>query len=129
MTDRVFFPGQIIPPQPVEPGKKTGTVQKQQGKNFAAFLAQKIAEGAQLKFSQHALERIRQRGIEITPAEMEKILAGVEKAAQKGAKESLLLMPDKAFIVSIKNRTVITAVDAAGMKENVFTNIDSAVLL
>ena len=51
----------------------------------------------------------------------------MDRAAQKGARESLVLLDDVALVVSIKNRTVITAVDAANLKENVFTNIDSAV--
>jgi flagellar operon protein len=47
----------------------------------------------------------------------------------KGAKQSLFMMNDVAMVVSIKNRTVITAVDHDSMKENVFTNIDSAAII
>ena len=54
---------------------------------------------------------------------------GVDRAAAKGAKESLVLVDNAALVVSIKNRTVITAVDQAHLKENVFTNIDSAVIV
>jgi len=53
----------------------------------------------------------------------------VSKAAAKGARESLILLDDKAFVVSVRNRTVITAVDGEHLKENVFTNIDSAVIV
>ena len=61
---------------------------------------------------------------------MQKLQQAVGKAAQKGARESLVLMqPDLAFVVSVRNRTVITAVDGDSMKENVFTNIDSAVIV
>ena len=56
-------------------------------------------------------------------------MAGVDRAAAKGAKESLVMIDDVALVVSVKNRTVITAVDKAQLKENVFTNIDSAVIV
>jgi len=59
---------------------------------------------------------------------MARLQDGVERAAAKGAREALVLMDDMAFVVSVKNRTVITAVDAARMKHNVFTGIDSAVI-
>ncbi|HEX3047301.1 MAG TPA: flagellar biosynthesis protein, partial [Bacillota bacterium] len=53
----------------------------------------------------------------------------VNKAEAKGARESLILMDQMALVVSIKNRTVITAVDNESLKDNVFTNIDSAVIV
>ena len=52
----------------------------------------------------------------------------MDKLAAKGGRESLVLVDRMAFVVSVKNRTVITAVDQAGMRDQVFTNIDSAVL-
>jgi flagellar operon protein len=58
-----------------------------------------------------------------------KIEDAVERASQKGANESLLLMDDLAFIVSVKNRTVITVIDGQHLKDNVFTNIDSAIIV
>lgn len=61
--------------------------------------------------------------------ELSRLAGGVNRAAAKGARESLVLMDDKAFVVSVRNRTVITAVDGENMKENVFTNIDSAVIV
>ncbi len=59
---------------------------------------------------------------------MSRLEAAVEKAGQKGGKESLILLDDLAFVVSVKNRTVITAVGADRMADNVFTNIDSVVI-
>lgn len=82
-----------------------------------------------LQFSNHAIERIRSRGIVMGPERMEKLSQAIDKAASKGAKETLVMAGDSAFIVSVKNRTVITAMDAKAMKENVFTNIDSTVLI
>lgn len=82
-----------------------------------------------LKFSQHAVERMRSRGITIQPDEMKAIEAAVQKAANKGAKDTLVISGDKALIVSAKNNTIVTLMDKNLMKENVFTNIDSTVFV
>lgn len=82
-----------------------------------------------LKVSSHAQTRLQSRDIQLDQNAWERVLGGVDKAAQKGAKESLVLIDDIALVVSVKNRTVITAVDRANLKENVFTNIDSAVVV
>lgn len=82
-----------------------------------------------LKLSSHAQTRLSSRNIELDSAAWNRVLGGIEKAAAKGAKESLVLVDDAALVVSIKNRTVITAVDKASLKDNVFTNIDSAIVV
>lgn len=87
------------------------------------------APPAPLKFSSHAIARIRDRGIAMGKEQMDKLEKAVDTAAAKGAKESLILSNDAAFIVSVKNRTVITVVDRNNMNGNVFTNIDSTVVL
>ncbi len=87
------------------------------------------AVGDSLKFSQHALDRMQSRGISFKPDDLARLNDAVDKAAKKGSKESLVLMGDNALIVSVKNRTVVTAMDREAMKENVFTNIDSTVIL
>lgn len=82
-----------------------------------------------LKFSNHAVERMRSRGVSFTPEQMTKLENAVQKAAQKGGRDSLVLMNDTAVIVSVKNNTVVTVVDKASLKENVFTNIDSTIVI
>ena len=99
------------------------------GNSFSEILNKQIDTDKELKFSKHAMERLSNRQINISPEKMEKLNSAVEKADLKGSKESLILMDDLAFVVSIKNRTVITAVDGNSMKDNVFTNIDSAVII
>jgi len=84
---------------------------------------------APLKFSAHAQQRLESRNIRLTNDDVAKMNAMADKAAAKGAKQSLFMMRDVAMVVSITNRTVITAVDQQSMKENVFTNIDSAAIL
>ena len=78
--------------------------------------------------SGHALQRVRRRGIEVTQATLARLQNGVERAAGKGARESVVFVDSTAFVVSVRNRTVITAVDRDHMKDHVFTNIDSAVI-
>ena len=82
-----------------------------------------------LKFSAHAMQRLQSRNISLTSEDVTKMNAMADKAAAKGAKNSLFIVRDVAMVVSIKNRTVITAVDSDSMKENVFTNIDSAAII
>jgi flagellar operon protein len=82
-----------------------------------------------LKVSNHAKSRLASRNIELDKAAWDRVMSGVDKAAAKGAKDSLVMLDDVALVVSVKNRTIITAVDKAQLKENVFTNIDSAVIV
>lgn len=82
-----------------------------------------------IKFSNHAIERMQTRGISYTPERLQKLDEAVKKAAAKGSKDTLVLMDDSALIVSVKNNTVVTVMDKSNLKENVFTNIDSTVVL
>jgi flagellar operon protein len=91
--------------------------------------AQAPAVAQPLKFSAHAQQRLESRNIRLTSDDVAKMNAMADKAAAKGAKQSLFMMRDTAMVVSITNRTVITAVDQNSMKENVFTNIDSAAII
>lgn len=105
------------------PVQAPGTIQ---GPSFKEVFDKEVTK---LKFSAHAQTRLTSREIPLTPTDIGKLETAVEKASAKGAKESLIMLDDMAFIVSVPNRTVITAVSAAQLKENVFTNIDSAVIV
>lgn len=96
---------------------------------FDAVLQTSVERGQGLKFSAHAKERLGLRNINLTSEDVARMTDAVNKAAAKGARQSLLVMDHQAFIVSVTNRTVITALDGSSMKENVFTNIDSAVIV
>lgn len=87
----------------------------------------KASEG--VKFSNHAIERMRTRGISYSPEDISKLSDAISRAAAKGSKDSLVLMNDSALIVSVKNNTVVTVMDKNALKENVFTNIDSTVVI
>jgi flagellar operon protein len=97
-----------------------------QGASFGDIFKSKVTE--ELKFSAHASSRLKSRNIEMTPDIMGKLEKAVEGAQNKGARDSLILVKDLAFIVNIPNKTVITAMDGESIKDNVFTNIDSTVI-
>ncbi|MGZ3692933.1 MAG: TIGR02530 family flagellar biosynthesis protein [Bdellovibrionota bacterium] len=99
------------------------------GSPAKAAPAANTGASTELKFSSHALSRIKDRGISMGDGLMEKLEGAVSAAAEKGSKESLILSKDAAFIVSVKNKTVITVMDRAQMNSNVFTNIDSTVVI
>jgi flagellar operon protein len=86
-------------------------------------------QASSLKFSSHAIDRMQSRGISFSPDQMAKIESAVNKASSKGAKNTLLLTDDNALIVSVKDNTVVTVMDKSTLKDNVFTNIDSTVMV
>jgi flagellar operon protein len=95
------------------------------GPTFGDVLHKHVGE---LRFSSHALQRLERRGIDVGGETMERLQSGVARAAGKGSRESVVLVDETAFVVSVRNRTVITAVGSQHMKDHVFTNIDSAVI-
>lgn len=126
MVDTIFIPQPIMPrPESTRQSGKTGGSDNANAPStsFAEIMAQKT-----LKFSRHANEMIAKRAIDITADRMGRITDAVEKATAKGARDSLILVDDLALVVSVKNRTVITAIDGPSIRGNVFTNIDSAVI-
>lgn len=79
-------------------------------------------------FSRHALERLQRRGIELGERSLARLGDGVDRAAGKGSRASVVFVDGTAFVVAVPKRTVLTAVDPEHMREQVFTNIDSAVI-
>lgn len=132
MTDNSIYRLQ----QPMTPvnkfaGNLSSNLNSQIKKNATPFNQILTKEMDGVTFSQHALERLQSRNIKLGQAELGKLNDAVEKAAQKGAKESLVFMSNSnlALVVSVKNKTVITAMDGTNTRDNVFTNIDSAVIV
>lgn len=93
--------------------------------SFNEILANELSN---IKFSGHAQSRLVSRDIDISETDMLRLEDAVDKAAAKGANDSLIMIDNKAFIVSIKNRTVVTLLGREQMEENVITKIDSAVI-
>lgn len=84
---------------------------------------------SELKFSKHASMRLEERNISLTEEQNARLEDGVAKAGEKGIKESLVMMDSLAFIVNVPNKTVVTAMDQAETQNNIFTNIDGAVII
>ncbi len=126
---RIYLQSQPLLPvsNPVSRAQNTAkTRANAAGNSFADILA-----GAEksVSFSQHALQRMQDRSLDLSEQDLAKLDDTVEKMAQKGAKESLIYLNDIALVVSVTNKTVITAMDGTSAKENIFTNIDSAAIL
>ena len=98
------------------------------GLSFEQVL-QNTQNSSEVKFSKHAASRLNDRNIELTSEQLERLNDGTRKAGEKGIQESLVLVDELAFIVNTKSNTVITAMDQSETKENVFTNIDGAVII
>jgi flagellar operon protein len=81
-----------------------------------------------LTFSKHLTERINRRSIDLSPEKLDRLSQAVDKVAEKGARESVVLLDNLALLVSVSNRTVLTAIETEKMKNGVFTNIDSVVV-
>ncbi|MCM1055000.1 MAG: hypothetical protein NC394_05675 [Bacteroides sp.] len=128
---------QSIINQPVESGKNNivGTEANtprvnEKGNSFADELRTMLSGKSQVQFSNHAIKRLESREIDVTENDaLERLNKGVELAAQKGCGQSLILIDGTAYIVSVANNKVITTVSQADLKENVFTNIDSTVIV
>ncbi len=128
MMDKVFFPNPLTVPTSKPAGRSKPEVTGGSDTPFARVLDGKLPAGG-VSFSHHAQERLKARGINLTVSDLKKLEGAVDSVAQKGGKDSLVLLGDAALVVSVKNRTVVTALDRAGMQGNVFTNIDSAVVI
>ena len=128
MVDQIFLPNPVQPGRIDRPLPLKPTAGTPGDSAFARVLDEKLpAQG--VKFSQHAQDRLKARNIILSANDLANLEGAVNSVARKGGKESLVMMGDSALVVSIKNRTVVTAMDRALMKGNVFTNIDSAVVI
>ena len=114
--------------------KSTGTENRENtaGLSFQDILRQRSSgteEPGNLRFSKHALNRLNDRNIELDNRQLERLQEGAEKAGEKGIRDSLVIVDQLAFIVNVPNRTVVTAMDSTATDENIFTNINGAVIV
>lgn len=104
-------------------------VERGAGSAFANELSQASGASREIRFSKHALARLHSRKLEMTPRKVAELSRAMDKAESRGARETLILTDDAAFVVSPASRTVISAFDRENLREGVFTSIDSAVIL
>lgn len=120
----------------LQPAKKAEGRDSAERLSFQEILMQRSQETdrseqateGELKFSKHALNRLSDRNIELDSRQMERLCDGARKAGQKGIRDSLVLVDQLAFIVNVPNHTVVTAMDSTATDENIFTNINGAVI-
>jgi len=98
-------------------------------KSFAEVLNDRIDGEHSIEFSAHAIRRMNQRNIQMNAEKFARLTKGVAKIEDKGGKNSVVLMDDEAYVVSVKNKKVITAMPGEKTKNNVFTNIDSMTIV
>jgi flagellar operon protein len=111
--------------QPKQQTAQTG----QTTASFAQILRDTVSSGSGLTFSKHALQRMDSRQIEVSPQLLSQMSDAVEKARDKGVKDALIFNGSTAFIVNVPSSTVVTTMNGGEMKDNIFTNIDGAVIL
>ena len=98
-------------------------------RSFKDILQEQIDETVGVNFSKHAINRVMERNIELSHDDLTRLNDGIKLAEEKGLDDTLILLDDAAFIVSVKNNTVITTVNREEMTGNVFTNIDGTVVM
>jgi flagellar operon protein len=106
------------------PSKKT----QEASASFSEILSGALAETDSVKFSKHAQTRLESRNIELDEGDLQRLGGAVDAASEKGVQDSLIVMNGLAFIVSIPDRTVVTAMPVSEASSSVFTNIDGAVI-
>ncbi len=113
----------------LNPTRKTDSSVNAEGFSFQEILQQKSEGTGALKFSKHAIGRLADRDIELSDSQLERLEVGAKKAEQKGIRDSLVIVDQLAFIVNVPNRTVVTAMDSTETSDNIFTNINGAVII
>lgn len=122
--DQIYFPNPVPPVR-----KPTQPTRQPVGPISDSPFSRVLDQTQGVSFSKHAQDRLKARNINFSADQLKQLEGAVDSVAQKGGKESLVMMGDAALVVSVKNRTVVTAMDRTQMKGNVFTNIDSAVIV
>ncbi len=121
--------GEGQPVRQVQPAQTRVAPGQRAGESFDALIRKEIEGWKGVKFSAHALQRLRTRSIHLSSDDRTKIVQAIDRAESKGAKDSLVLVRGAALVVSVENRTIVTVLDREEMNGNVFTNIDSAVVM
>jgi flagellar operon protein len=125
MSENPLIRAATEPVGPLPAASQTSPAKQSRSDQFAQALAD---ASRKLQFSKHALARLQRRGIPFGPAELQRLEVGVQRAAEKGARDSVVVVDGTVFVVSVANRTVLTAVPHKQQAPQVFTNVDSAVL-
>ena len=99
-----------------------------EGLSFNDMFTESVTQQEKLRFSAHAQDRAHMRNIKLNENQLARLGSGVEKLSAKGSREALVLVDNVAAVVNVSNKTVITVTDTSSVRDNVYTNIDSAVI-
>ena len=108
-------------------GQSTSGITKPNS-SFEDIFAKKLFDNKEVKFSKHAESRLQTRNIKLTEEQKSKLNDAINKAGEKNVKDSLVMVDDIAFVVNVREKNVVTVLNKDEMKNNVFTNIDGAVI-
>ncbi|HJD45356.1 MAG TPA: flagellar biosynthesis protein [Candidatus Mediterraneibacter norfolkensis] len=124
--------GKVVSAQSLRIQHESG-IQGNSGTDFAACLREQAensqSQAGQIQFSRHAEQRMVQRGVSLSGDNIRDLTQAVERARLKGSKETVVIGKQGAFIVNVPNNIVVTTITEQEMRQNIFTNIDSAVFM
>ncbi len=122
--------------QPLKPGKvnpapaQKGTdVRQKEAPSFGEVLRKTVDQNETIRFSSHALRRLEERNLTLTDSQLHRLNEGVRQLNARGSQNSVILLDNTAYVVSVRNKTVVTAVNNAAENNNIFTNIDSMAIV
>lgn len=121
--------GKIVSPHELQIQHAAGAHKEIRNSEFAKELSLREKNASQVQFSRHASQRMEQRGITLSSESLRKLDQAVDTARQKGSKDTVVISAQGAFIVNVLNNIVVTTIAEQDMKDNIFTNIDSAVFM
>lgn len=121
--------GKIVSSQELQIRHAAGTQKEIGNSEFAKELSLREKNASQVQFSRHASQRMEQRGITLSSESLRRLDQAVDTARQKGSKDTVVISRQGAFIVNVPNNIVVTTIAEQDMKDNIFTNIDSAVFM
>ncbi len=130
MSNPIKKPDMIISPLPLRQSKNVARLNNVEPQNrFDKILQREVRKQETIRFSAHAEKRLQSRNISINESQKIKLNQAVDTASNKGVKDSLILLNNLAFVVNIKNRIVVTAMEQSQLKEGIVTNIDSTMII
>lgn len=118
-----------IESQLINNSKKVNFNKNNAKKSFNEVLDSIEKKNSEIKFSKHATKRLNNRNIDVSKEDIKKLEDAFSKAEKGGVKDALILIDNKAFIANINSKTIVTTVERGSLKQNVFTNIDGAVII
>ena len=93
--------------------------------SFKEVLNNKIFQDNTINFSDKASKNLHEINGSLTTDQMNRLELGLGKLKEKGVSSGVLLMDSTAFVLNVKNQTVMTTIGKNRIQENVFSNFDA----